>query len=76
MEERRAASYGVDGGQGQGEVEVVGVVDVSVLHEPQVLIPHHLLAAHTGQSLRFADNIATVKREINATEFSCILRLR
>lgn len=35
-------TYCVDGGQGEREVEVVAVVDVSVLHEFKILISHHL----------------------------------
>lgn len=36
------SAYCVDGGQGEGEVEVVAVVDVSVPHELEILISHHL----------------------------------
>lgn len=39
----RSASHRVDGGQREREVEVVAVVDVSVLHELQVLVSHHLV---------------------------------
>lgn len=49
-------TYGVDGGQGQGEVEVVAVVDVSVPHEPQVFIPHHLDGAETEGDVSLTRN--------------------
>lgn len=42
-------TYCVDRSQREGEVEVVAVVDVSVLHEPQIFISHHLRG--TGQDI-------------------------
>lgn len=42
-------TYCVDRSQREGEVEVVAVVDVSVLHEPQIFISHHLHA--TGKDI-------------------------
>lgn len=47
---QRRDTYCVDGGQGEGEVEVVAVVDVSVPHELQVLVSHHLQETQTERS--------------------------
>lgn len=41
------STYCIDGGQGEGEVEVVAVVDVSVPHELEILVSHHLHETQT-----------------------------
>lgn len=54
-------TYCIDRSQGEGEVEVVAVVDISVLHKPQIFISHHLRRAQDGHlSRRFLT--ATVKK--------------
>lgn len=40
--EKYRSTYCIDGGKREGEVEVVAVVDVSVPHELEILISHHL----------------------------------
>lgn len=44
-------TYCIDRSQGEGEVEVVAVVDISVLHKPQILISHHLRRVQTDISV-------------------------
>lgn len=44
-------TYCIDRSQGEGEVEVVAVVDISVLHEPQIFISHHLSRTQTDISV-------------------------
>lgn len=59
-------TYCIDRSQGEGEVEVVAVVDISVLHKPQIFISHHLRRAQDGHlSRRFLT--ATVKKKRDAS---------
>lgn len=44
-------TYCIDGGQREGEVEVVAVVDVSVPHELEILVSHHLYKTKWGNQM-------------------------